>query len=73
MRTCCAQEIAALARGKELFDRDQTPRCLIAGFHQHNREHATGGMPTDVFWQAGKLPKDVWVPDQGVAPYRGRG
>jgi 7-cyano-7-deazaguanine reductase len=26
-----------------------------------------------VFWQAGKLPKDVWVPDQGVAPYRGRG
>jgi 7-cyano-7-deazaguanine reductase len=32
-----------------------------------------GGMPIDVFWQAGKLPKGVWVPDQGVAPYRGRG
>ena len=32
-----------------------------------------GGMPIDVFWQAGKLPKDVWVPDQGVVPYRGRG
>ena len=32
-----------------------------------------GGMPIDVFWQTGKLPKDVWVPDQGVAPYRGRG
>jgi 7-cyano-7-deazaguanine reductase len=30
-------------------------------------------MPIDVFWQAGKLPKGVWVPDQGVAPYRGRG
>jgi 7-cyano-7-deazaguanine reductase len=26
-----------------------------------------------VFWQAGRRPKDVWVPDQGVAPYRGRG
>jgi 7-cyano-7-deazaguanine reductase len=26
-----------------------------------------------VFWQAGKLPKEVWVPDQGVPPYRARG
>jgi len=26
-----------------------------------------------VFWQAGKLPKGMWIPDQGVAPYRGRG
>ena len=32
-----------------------------------------GGMPIDVFWQAGRLPAGVWVPDQGVAPYRGRG
>jgi 7-cyano-7-deazaguanine reductase len=32
-----------------------------------------GGMPIDVFWQNGKLPKDVWVPDQGVPPYRARG
>jgi 7-cyano-7-deazaguanine reductase len=31
-----------------------------------------GGMPIDVFWQAGKLPRSVWLPDQGVAPYRGR-
>jgi 7-cyano-7-deazaguanine reductase len=30
-------------------------------------------MPIDVFWQAGKLPAGVWVPDQGVPPYRGRG
>jgi 7-cyano-7-deazaguanine reductase len=26
-----------------------------------------------VFWQTGRLPKDIWMPDQGVAPYRGRG
>jgi len=26
-----------------------------------------------VFWQAGALPKSVWLPDQGVPPYRGRG
>lgn len=32
-----------------------------------------GGMPIDVFWQTGTLPKDVWLPDQSVAPYRGRG
>jgi 7-cyano-7-deazaguanine reductase len=31
------------------------------------------GMPIDVFWQTGKLPDGVWLPDQGVAPYRGRG
>jgi len=23
--------------------------------------------------ETGKLPKGVWIPDQGVAPYRGRG
>lgn len=32
-----------------------------------------GGMPIDVFWQTGKAPADVWIPEQGVAPYRGRG
>ena len=32
-----------------------------------------GGIPIDVFWQAGKLPNHMWIPDQGVAPYRGRG
>jgi 7-cyano-7-deazaguanine reductase len=32
-----------------------------------------GGIPIDVFWQTGAPPDGVWVPDQGVAPYRGRG
>jgi 7-cyano-7-deazaguanine reductase len=32
-----------------------------------------GGIPIDVFWQTGNLPAGVWVPEQGVAPYRGRG
>jgi 7-cyano-7-deazaguanine reductase len=35
--------------------------------------NARGGMPIDVFWQTGTLPGGVWLPDQGVAPYRGRG
>jgi len=32
-----------------------------------------GGIPIDVFYQHGKMPSGLWVPDQGVAPYRGRG
>jgi 7-cyano-7-deazaguanine reductase len=45
------------------------PRWLRIGGYWYPR----GGMPIDVFWQVGKLPKGVWVPEQGVAPYRGRG
>jgi 7-cyano-7-deazaguanine reductase len=30
-------------------------------------------MPIDVFWQTGQPPKDLWLPDPGVQPYRGRG
>ena len=45
------------------------PRWLRIGGYFFPR----GGMPIDVFWQAGRLPKGVWVPDQAVAPYRGRG
>ena len=32
-----------------------------------------GGIPIDVFWQTGAPPEGVWLPDQGVPPYRGRG
>jgi 7-cyano-7-deazaguanine reductase len=32
-----------------------------------------GGIPIDVFWQTGAPPDGLWLPDQGVAPYRGRG
>ena len=32
-----------------------------------------GGIPIDVFWQTGAPPPDVWIPDQGVPGYRGRG
>ncbi len=31
-----------------------------------------GGIPIDVFWQTGKQPENVFLPDQGVPPYRGR-
>lgn len=32
-----------------------------------------GGMPIDVFFAQGEVPKGVWVPEQNVSPYRGRG
>ncbi len=32
-----------------------------------------GGIPIDVFWQTGAPPAALWLPDQGVASYRGRG
>lgn len=32
-----------------------------------------GGMPIDIFYQTGNPPKEVWVPDQNVPAYRGRG
>jgi 7-cyano-7-deazaguanine reductase len=32
-----------------------------------------GGIPIDVFYQTGTAPDGLWLPDQGVAPYRGRG
>ena len=45
------------------------PKWLRIGGYWYPR----GGIPIDVFWQTGRLPKRLWVPDQGVAPYRGRG
>ena len=32
-----------------------------------------GGIPIDVFWQTGAAPEGLWLPDQGVPTYRGRG
>ena len=45
------------------------PRWLRLGAYWYPR----GGIPIDVFWQTGAPPADVWVPDQGVPAYRGRG
>ena len=45
------------------------PQWLRIGAYFNPR----GGMPIDVFWQTGAPLADVWLPDQGVAPYRGRG
>lgn len=45
------------------------PQWLRIGGYWYPR----GGIPIDVFWQTGSMPEGVWIPDQGVPPYRGRG
>ena len=45
------------------------PRWLrIAGYW-----YPRGGIPIDVFYQTGEPPVGLFLPDPGVAPYRGRG
>ncbi len=45
------------------------PQWLRIGGYWYPR----GGIPIDVFYQTGPAPQGVWLPDQGVPPYRGRG
>jgi 7-cyano-7-deazaguanine reductase len=65
---CGFHEDCTVGVGKRLNELLK-PRWLRIGGYWYPR----GGIPIDVFWQTGKLPAGVWVPDQGVAPYRGRG
>jgi 7-cyano-7-deazaguanine reductase len=54
--------------GVRLFD-EMTPKWLRIGGYWYPR----GGIPIDVFWQSGPPPAGLWLPDQGVPGYRGRG
>jgi 7-cyano-7-deazaguanine reductase len=45
------------------------PRWLRIGGYWYPR----GGIPIDVFYQTGEPPAGLFLPDQGVSPYRGRG
>ena len=45
------------------------PKWLRIGGYWYPR----GGIPIDVFYQSGPPPEGLWLPDQGVASYRGRG
>ena len=61
-------EDCTVAIGKKLVALLKPKWLRIGGYF-----HPRGGMPIDVFWQAGKLPSGVWVPDQGVRTYSARG
>jgi len=53
----------------ERLAEEMKPTWLRIGGYWYPR----GGLPIDVFWQSGEPPAGLWVPDQGVAAYRGRG
>jgi 7-cyano-7-deazaguanine reductase len=61
-------EDCTVSIGKRLAEACQ-PRWLRIGGYWYPR----GGIPIDVFWQTGPAPDGLWLPDQGVPPYRGRG
>ncbi|TGY88163.1 NADPH-dependent 7-cyano-7-deazaguanine reductase QueF [Marinicauda algicola] len=61
-------EACTMMIGQRLVD-ELAPKWLRIGGYWYPR----GGIPIDVFGQWGEIPKGLWVPEQGVAPYRGRG
>lgn len=54
--------------GKRIVDAIQPKYLRIAGYW-----YPRGGIPIDVFWQTGEPPRGLWLPEPGVAGYRGRG
>ncbi len=61
-------ETSTLQIAQRLVD-EIAPQWLRIGGYWYPR----GGIPIDVFYQTGPAPEGLWLPDQGVAPYRGRG
>ena len=61
-------EACTVGIGRRLFT-EMEPHWLRIGGYWYPR----GGIPIDVFWQSGPPPEGLWLPDQGVPPYRGRG
>ena len=61
-------EDCTVAIGKRFAEAAQPVWLRIGGYW-----YPRGGIPIDVFYQTGPTPEGLWVPDQGVPPYRGRG
>lgn len=61
-------EDCTVAIGKRIAEL-LNPHYLRIGGYWYPR----GGIPIDVFWQFGTVPENVWLPDQNVPNYRGRG
>jgi 7-cyano-7-deazaguanine reductase len=61
-------EDCTLTIARKLVD-TLTPIWLRIGGYWFPR----GGIPIDIFYQTGEPPAGLWLPDPGVAPYRGRG
>ena len=60
-------EDCTVAVGRRFVEAAEPVWLRIGGYW-----YPRGGMPIDVFWQTGEPLRHVWLPDPGVAPYRGR-
>ena len=54
--------------GKRIVEATAANWLRIGGYW-----YPRGGIPIDVFWQTGPTPEGLWVPDQDVRGYKGRG
>ena len=54
--------------GKRIVEATGAKWLRIGGYW-----YPRGGIPIDVFWQTGDAPAGLWIPDQDVSSYRGRG
>ncbi len=61
-------EDCTLAIAQRLVEAARPCWLRIAGYW-----YPRGGIPIDVFYQTGDPPPGLFLPDPGVAPYRGRG
>ena len=61
-------EDCTVSVGKKIIETLDPVWLRIGGYW-----YPRGGIPIDVFYQTSAPPKEVWIPDQNVSPYRGRG
>ena len=61
-------EDCTIAIGKKIVEVAEPTWLRIGGYW-----YPRGGIPIDVFFQTGEPPAGLFLPDHGVAPYRGRG
>jgi 7-cyano-7-deazaguanine reductase len=61
-------EDCTVAIAKKVFQVTKAKWLRIGGYW-----FPRGGIPIDVFYQTGSKPEGLWIPDQGVPGYRGRG
>ncbi len=61
-------EDCTLGIAKRVVDEIAPTWLRIAGYW-----YPRGGIPIDVFYQTGPAPDGLWLPETGVASYRGRG
>jgi len=66
--TASFHEDCTVTIGKRIVAEVRPKYLRIAGYW-----YPRGGIPIDVYWEKGRVPQGVWLPELEVEPYRGRG